>query len=457
MSFKRLFFFPAPYPDEMLYSVLCRFHIRCGSPYAKHTNLALWGKSYGKRMLLPNGIEAIASQIPHEANLTTERFITENTIYPLLKPFLTQEKGDAILNAMTSRNAYIYNIIGFAHVFTMQHRYLHYCSQCVENDTAVYGEPYWHRIHQISGVYICPIHGTATIKSGIDLGDMTREFHPLASFTNTAAQSFEPQIAEKLLFIARDVAWLLQHGAGLGLTEYTVGLYDNWLRINGYRYHNGITKTKYLTQGIVGFYGQEFLAMLNAYDSGSCTWIGQILRQKRGFHNPLYLLLLICFLSGSAEKFFAGSNEYAPEYLPFGAPPYPCRNFFCEYHLQDVIDNIEVIKRKSMPEATFTCPHCGFSYRRKKSTPKEKQYSGHINIVDYGWKWEENVTAMLVERMTPHIIVRGLHCDVRTIIAFAVERGVLPPETRMGRKPYIQIESPQGEPDFDSQRAMYRQ
>jgi len=453
----RLLFFPAPYPDEILYSVLCRFHIRCGIPCAKQTNLAVWGKSYGNKLFLPDNIEEISLRIPQEANLTAERFISENTIFPLLKPFLTQEKGDAIIKAMMFGNAYIYNIIGFVRVFTMQHRYLRYCNQCVESDTKIYGEPYWHRIHQISGVYFCPIHGTATIEADVNYGDLTREFYPLIPSPNKDGQSFEPQIADKLLYISREVAWLLQHSARLGCYERTLELYLNWLRLKGYRDRNGITQSKKLAQNIVDFYGQRFLTLLNAYDSGACTWVKRITRQKQGFHHPLYHLLLICFLAGSAAEFFNGIDKSEPKYLPYGTPPYPCRNIVCDYHLQDVIDNIEIIKIKSMPKATFTCPHCGFSYRRKKSTPKEKQYSGQINIVDYGWKWEEAVTAMLGEGTSPYLIAHMLHCDVRTILTFGVERKMLPSDALMSRKPYTPIESPQKKPDFESRRVMYRQ
>jgi hypothetical protein len=260
-----------------------------------------------------------------------------------------------------------------------------------------------------------------------------------------------------LLTVAHESSWLLKHGYDLGCSERTTELYDNWLRVKGYRYHDGKTNLRRLTQDIIGHYGQDFLELLEAYNSGACTWVKRIIQHSQGFHHPLYHLLLMGFLAGSAERFFIGSNEKTPEYLPFGAPPFPCRNYVCEYHLNDVIEHIDVKKIKSMPKATFKCPHCGFAYRRKRSTPKEKQYFGQISIVDYGWKWEETVTKMLAEGVVPYKIARDLHCDVRTIFTFGVEQGILPPELRMQRKPYVPIDSPQEKPDFDAQRTAYRQ
>ena len=454
---KRLFLFPTPYPDEIFYSILCRYHDRCASTTATQANLELWGRPYGKRLFLPDGIEDIVSRIPENADLSTERFINGNTIFPLLRPFLTHEKNEALVEAMTFGNPTVYNIIGFVHVFTLQHRHLRYCKQCVESDIEAFGEPYWHRVHQIPGVYYCPLHNAATVESDFELGGLPREFHPLLSTTIETAQTFEASISAKLLAISREMSWLLQHGCELGCSERTTELYDNWLRVKGYREHNGKTIIKKLAQDIVGHYGKDFLQMLDAYNSGACIWIKRIIQHCRGFQHPLYHLLLICLLAGSAEEFFAGSRQKAPEYLPFGSPPYPCRNHVCDYNLKDVIARIEIIKIKATPRATFTCPHCGFTYRRKGDTPKEKQYSGQIDIVDYGWKWELMVSAQLSDGESPYLIAQNLHCDVRTIHKFGIEHGLLLPEQTIKRQTYVAVGPRQKKPGFETQRLQYRQ
>ena len=40
----------------------------------------------------------------------------------------------------------------------MDARRLRYCPQCFDEDIATYGEPYWHRLHQIPGIAVCPRH-----------------------------------------------------------------------------------------------------------------------------------------------------------------------------------------------------------------------------------------------------------------------------------------------------------
>ena len=454
---KLLTFFPTPYPDEILYSVLSRYHSWCGNPKARQTNISLWGNAYGKKLYLPDGIENIAAQIPKSTNLSTECFVKENTIFPILKPFLTQGKCGELQNAMMFGDLGIYNLISFSKVFAMRHRRLRYCAGCARNDTEMYGEPYWHRIHQLPGVYVCPIHRAPTIDSDIESDELRRDYYPLLPAPGISAPQYEPDIAEKLLNFAQDAAWLLQYGYDLQNSEYTDELYNNRLRIKGYRDHNGKTGSKRLARDIVDHYGREFLELFDAYNSGACTWIKRIIQHGWSFRHPLYHLLLIRFLAGSAADFFTSAQTEPPEYLPFGAPPYPCRNHLCEHNLQDVIERIEIRKAHATPYAAFVCPYCGFTYNRKGNVPKERQYTGQIHIVAYGWKWEETVAELLAAGESPYKLAREVHCDVRTIFSFGAERGLLPQGCHMSRKPYVPVDSPQRISDFDTDRKLYRQ
>ena len=49
--------------------------------------------------------------------------------------------------------------IGIYQSSSMDARRLRYCPECFDEDIAAYGEPYWHRLHQIPGIAVCPRHG----------------------------------------------------------------------------------------------------------------------------------------------------------------------------------------------------------------------------------------------------------------------------------------------------------
>ena len=286
---------------------------------------------------------------------------------------------------------------------------------------------------------------------------MRNGYYPLLETAHNSAHVYESDVFEKLLNFARDTLWMLQHGCELGFSEDTDALYDDWLRAKGYRNSNGQTSGKLLAQDVAGYYGQEFLSLLNAYNSGAYTWIWS-LTQLNSFRHPLYQLLLIRFLAGYPSSFFEGTRQKRPEHLPYGAPPYPCRNVVCEHYLLDVIEHIEITHTaKGAYKAAFACPHCGFVYRRKRPITKEKQYAGQIDITDYGWLWQKKVAAWLTDGQSPYKIARDIHCDVRTVLSFGVDCGLLPPERRMGRKPYIPALLPHERLDFEARRAWYRQ
>jgi len=137
-------------------------------------------------------------------------------------------------------NRNIYNIVSFSRVFTItQHQCLRYCDRCVEYDTKTYGEPYWHRVHQLPGVFFCPIHNMSTTMSTFNLSDLYNNYYVVTPLPDKTTQLFESNVSVRLLRFAKDTTWLLQHGNELGSSEHTTELYDNWLRVKKYRDHTG--------------------------------------------------------------------------------------------------------------------------------------------------------------------------------------------------------------------------
>ena len=452
---RRLLFFPTPYPDEMLYSVLCRYHLRCGSPPEPQTNLDLWGKRHGKLLFLPDGIENFASRIPEPAKLTTDRFIAENTVYPWLKPFLSHERGELLVTAMTHGNLKIYNITGLARTHSFALPYLRYCPQCAAEDIAEFAETYWHRAHQLPDITVCPKHHTILIESQYYTSEIKHNFFGASPALATGAQPSPAGVSDKHSDIADDAAWLLRNGTGLDGLERTKELYDGWLRSKGYRYRNGKTRSKTLGSDIAGYYGRDVLESLGAYNSGVCVWVKHLLWTKETNCRPILHILLMRFLAGSAETFFTGRYEPREQYQPYGAPPYPCRNAVCEHYLQDVIGSVEITKNdKGAYRAAFACPHCGFTYRRKKPLPKEEQYSGQIDVADYGWLWHETLKNMLLARTPLRRIGMALKCDTRTVVKLGIEMGFFAPDQFPKFRPYLA--HPKEKPSFEEQRGHYR-
>lgn len=73
-------FFPVPYPDELMYSVLARLNQRLGHPSAKQFTRAVFGdahKSSGS-IYLPTRLNALIRQLPPDHGLTIDLIFTNH-------------------------------------------------------------------------------------------------------------------------------------------------------------------------------------------------------------------------------------------------------------------------------------------------------------------------------------------------------------------------------------------
>lgn len=89
-----LSFFPIPYLDELLYSVLCRYHLRSGNRSFRQTKLDLFKTAGNKQYYLglPNNLATLVHQLPFGSNLTLNQLLQEHTLFPYYRTFLTNRE-----------------------------------------------------------------------------------------------------------------------------------------------------------------------------------------------------------------------------------------------------------------------------------------------------------------------------------------------------------------------------
>jgi len=150
--------FPTPYPDEILYSVLGRFHIRSGNVFLKHTLEDLFGKrTLSATAHLPSGISSLVERLPENTTIDGKTLIEKHTMYSFYTAFLPKVQAHSIYQDMLSDDGKkIYMQSGIMASSITQNKYFKYCSACLKDDT--YGEMYWHRLHQLPGQLMCSKH-----------------------------------------------------------------------------------------------------------------------------------------------------------------------------------------------------------------------------------------------------------------------------------------------------------
>lgn len=153
-----LSFFPSPYPDELWYSVLARYHTHSGALSWQTTMAALFGDARDTDVgsFFPNNsIHKILAQLP-PGFLPAQEIALQHTLLPFLLRFQPADRKAAILEAFLigedMRPRYL------RATRDIKPRSMRYCPVCVREDTQTYGEPYWHREHQIGLMPLCPRH-----------------------------------------------------------------------------------------------------------------------------------------------------------------------------------------------------------------------------------------------------------------------------------------------------------
>ena len=152
-----LHYFPTPYPDELWYSVLCRYHVRSGNRESATTirNL-LNDKDHGTfaTFLPTKAIPEIISQLP-EGLLDVRDIALNHTLFKYIFRFNSLADKEAFLaSALTGgRSAFSVRIQRPDSL-----KELKYCPLCMKEDRETYGEAYWHTSHQIPYVSVCQKH-----------------------------------------------------------------------------------------------------------------------------------------------------------------------------------------------------------------------------------------------------------------------------------------------------------
>ena len=185
-----LTYFPTPLPGEWWYSVLCRYHVRSGhSKYATTINELYCGHPMVHGRLIPGGdCAAILSNLP-PGILSIDDILANHTLLPYYTRFFPADKKRQVWEALRSGCG-----SGITSVRTQMPdgtEGLKYCPNCYLLDTQEYGEPFWHRVHQIPLLGYCPMHKIPLVTLPIKFARLSEMFLPLISVHCQEADSRE--------------------------------------------------------------------------------------------------------------------------------------------------------------------------------------------------------------------------------------------------------------------------
>jgi hypothetical protein len=192
---------PRPYRDELVYSAIARYFAYM-QPAARNTAY----KSLTGKVRFSLDYVNDASELADKVRLTWGKsageIIKQHTLLPFYGSLL---RPDAYLHciAVLSRGKATGKVpIGSPG----REKILRFCRSCVSEDLANFGETYWRRSHQMSGVYICVRHGEILANSAATINRSTFELKDATAYIQVGSAVDSLVLGERERGLAREVA-----------------------------------------------------------------------------------------------------------------------------------------------------------------------------------------------------------------------------------------------------------
>lgn len=144
---------PQPLPDESFHSRICRHITLCGITTEQYLE-DVFGNN---RASVHPYLNANLGSVCKELNQSAHEVWLNQTLAPLFCHFLPRYRR-AISDINVSPNS----LIRASQISAFREKerlHIKYCPNCAEEEASKYGVPYWHCLHQITGVDACPRHG----------------------------------------------------------------------------------------------------------------------------------------------------------------------------------------------------------------------------------------------------------------------------------------------------------
>ncbi|PKR77566.1 transposase [Halalkalibacillus sediminis] len=420
--------FPTIYDDELLYSILTRYHIMSGNTEVKTTLKELVGKKKVKVSPdLPTDLSYLW-QVTCHFNIwkNTKQLVKKHTFFNYYHAF-NKSKGKKVINYLTNTKEYqnIHTSFGQVANSIKDHKNLQLCPDCLKEDLEQKGEAFWRLSFQLPSVKICLKHSKSLYSSSVLFRNKDFEFSQLPSLNDIYyldVKEYSGTEKIHLKYLAEESLKLLS-----GKYSFEIGtialIYKKLLFLHGYISPKGFVYQEKLAKDFIDFYGEEFLEQLQSKIEPykQTCWLKTITRKHRKAFHPLRHMLLINFFGETVNSVYK-MNELNS--TPFGLPPYPCLNPASNHYKEYKINNVYVTRcsKTGNPIGTFSC-NCGFEYCRK-GPDQEKEDKFRIGRVKkYGDVWINEVRRKIYkDRISYRQCARDFNVDTNTVIKYASEK-----------------------------------
>lgn len=401
---------------------MARYKIRSGTLSPKATTEDLFGvRNFRSILDVPTNLARFLQQLPMGAEYVADEIIFKHTLFPFFAPFLPPERVRRAIDAMISKGGRgIHNTIGITAGTLKPSKFIKFCPQCLVEDENLYGESYWHRIHQIPGITICSVHKVTLSDSLAQVRDINpHDYHACTGEVCRIQPSIVPYSArtmQELSDLSDDIVWVMSNSPSSRELTWYHRRYLDALIHKGLATPKGRVFQEELITDFKKYYSDEYLRQLQSTVAGDASsWLSSIVRSPRKASHPIRHLLVARYLFGSAECFFTSNKSYKP----FGNAPWICLNGAAGHYMQPVVQKCEIsyCRDTKKPVGTFYCD-CGFIYSRRGPDISETDKFKVGRIKFFGQRWHDKLWGLYSTGMSFRRIAQILKVEANTVIKY---------------------------------------
>lgn len=420
-------FFINPYPDELIYSAIARYHFYSGNIDYKDTLEEVFlSRSVIPSVEIGSHFDALAQQIGN--HYSVEKLLAKHTIYPYYAPFLSKKRQREIMQDVQGDGKGLYTRLGMVAGSICKKDGLYYCPLCAEEDIKKYGEPYIHREHQLQGIELCAHHYLRLKKYPVDLKISSRiefiRFDEKRMDFSTLQEVVSPDYFDIQVELAKMAYQLLNVDIEAFSREDVFKRYRLLLREKNLVTTSNQVRQKELFETFQAKFPKGFL---EKYESGlneenEYNWLKVLTRNVKRHVHPFRHLLFLYFLDKDIERFLQVEEDIGP----LGKGPWSCLNKAADHYKQLVIHHVTITRdyTSADPIGTFQCS-CGFIYARKgpDQLNEDKYRIGRVKAFGDTWKGKLQALAKSNENLSIRATAEILGVDFKTVKKYLSKDG----------------------------------
>ena len=302
----------------------------------------------------------------------------------------------------------LHNLIGINPSAMTKNKGLKYCPACANEDKKRVGLYYWHRIHQIPDLQLCPDHECHLITYLASAIDLRRSFYIDANEVITEIPPIQRESNERLIDLSLLMAEVMR-----GESTFDINTVDYGKLIESSIFQKGTKRIEStFTSAFVEYYGGELLEMV--LPGIGSHWIKQIVYRPLHFFHPVRHLMMTRFLSQVQKK--------EKKLSLFGEGPWPCINRAADHFGRKVVTDISIhFDSKTKRQIARLSCSCGMIYTKSYLNNTSTEGTEFTRIIEWGDLWFSVLRRELTSKQSYRSIARKLGTDAKTISKYSLE------------------------------------